>query len=148
MSLTSYLVICVVSKKIPSYQLTPFLLGIIVDLKLIIRWWDYLIMLTTNGYKTKIMSFYYIVMNLLLLLFCTNIHSPIYFLCITIMPHHFHTMHFTHSQIMPKIVKNKVSTPFISLFHENFHSYNKLSSNDNVFKCPQKHPCFSQPKIN
>ncbi len=81
-------------------------------------------------------------------LVCTNIHSPISFLCIIIMPHHFHTMHFIHSQIMPKPLKNKLSTLFISLFHKAFHSYNKLfSSSDDVFKCP-KHPLIYQPEIN
>jgi hypothetical protein len=90
-----------------------------------------------NGYKTKIMYFYYIVVKIYVFV-CTNIHSPIYFLCMTIMPHHFHTMHFTHSQIMPKTLKNKLSTPFISLIHETFHSFNKLfSSSDGVFKCPK-----------
>jgi hypothetical protein len=94
-------------------------------------------MLTTNGYKTKTMYFCYIIMEIYVLV-CTNMHSFIYFLCITIMPYHFHTMHFTHSQIMPKPLKNKLSTPFISLFHETFHSHNKLfSSNDNVFICLQ-----------
>jgi hypothetical protein len=141
------LVICVVSKKIPKFHLTQFLLGIILDLKLIIKLWDYLIMLTTNGYKTKIMYFCYIVMEINVLV-CTNIHSLIYFLCITIVPYHYHTMHFTHSKIMPKSLKNKLSTPFINLFHETFHSHNKLfSSNDGVFKCP-KHPFFYQPKRN
>ncbi len=71
-------------------------------------------------------------------LVCTNIHSFIYFLCITIMPYHFHTMHFTHPQIMPNPLKNTLSTPFICLFHETFPSHNKLfSSSDNVFKCLQ-----------
>ncbi len=60
------------------------------------------------------------------------------------MPHYFHAMHFTHSQIMPKLWKDKLSTPFISLFHETFYSYNKLfSSSDGVFKCP-KHPLLYQ----
>ncbi len=141
------MIICVVSKKIPNPHLTPFLLGIILNLKLTIWWWDYLIMLTTNKYKTKIMYFYYIVMKIYVFV-CTNIHSPIYLLYIIIMPHHFRTMHFTHSQIMPKPMKNKLSTPFISLFHETFHSYNKLlSSSVDVFKCP-KHPLICQPKKN
>jgi hypothetical protein len=51
------------------------------------------------------MYVYYIVMEIYVFIY-TNILSPFYFVCVTIMSYHFPAMHFTQSQIMQKIFEN------------------------------------------
>ncbi len=94
--------------------------------KLVKKAFNWVEMQTTNGYKIEIIYFYYIVIKVYVLI-CTNIHSHIYFLCITIMSRHFSSTNFSHSQIMLKPLKIKFSILFTSLFCNIFHSYNKLS---------------------
>jgi hypothetical protein len=51
---------------------------------------------TTSRFRIETTYVYYIAMEIYVLV-CTNIFSPFYFLCITIMPHHSPTMDFTRS---------------------------------------------------
>jgi hypothetical protein len=49
---------------------------------------------STSTYKIEIVYVYYIVMKIYVFVY-TNIFSPFYFLCVTIMPHHSLTIDFT-----------------------------------------------------
>jgi hypothetical protein len=51
---------------------------------------------TTSRFRIETMYVYYIAMEIYVLV-CTNIFSPFYFLCVTIMSHHSPTMDFTRS---------------------------------------------------
>jgi L-lactate permease len=82
-------------------------------------------MQTISKYKTKIMYFYYISMQIYVLII--NVHSPFYFLCITIMSHNSPSMDFTFTNYV-KTLENQASISFTNLFHKTLHSYNKLFS--------------------
>ncbi len=77
------------------------------------------------------------------ILVITKKNSSFYFLYIISIPHHFHTMDFTHINYDKK---TKISIPFTIIFHETLHSYkNFFSSSENVSK-GHKHSFIYQPK--
>ncbi len=87
----------------------------------------------TSGFRTGTMYVSYITIEIYFLV-CTNILLPLYFLCITSMPHRFPSMDFTH-KLCQNCSRLKSQSPSQFYFMKLCTSYNNLfSSSEGVSK--------------
>jgi hypothetical protein len=80
------------------------------------------------------MYVYYITIKIYVLI-CTNIFSHFYCLCITSVSHLYFTMDFTHTQIMSKLFKTKISMPSQFYLHSYWRTPKLFTRFNYDFKC-------------